>query len=404
MRILHVNKFLYRRGGAEAYMFDVAELQRQRGHEVTFWGMQHPENDPTPLSDLGPSHVELEPPPAGARERAKGLARMVWSRSARRGLDEAIGRWRPDVVHHHNIYHQLSPSILRACASHGVRTVMTLHDYKLACPSYQMLAGGEPCRACLDGSTWIEPVRKRCKGGAVGASLALAIESSLHHTFGAYDPVDVFVCPSRFLASTMLEAGIAPERIEVVSHFATEAPAVDAMSRHQRRVVTAGRLAHEKGVDVVIAAMERLPADVELVVAGDGPDRAELERLAAPLGDRITFTGRVDRAEVIRLLSSSSAAIVASRWHENQPMIVLEALGCATPVICTDLGGLPELVAGDRGRVVPHDDAAALASAIGELVDDAALARRLGEAGRAFVREEFAVDRHLDALDRLYRG
>src|SRR5689334_4592914 len=134
MRILHVNKFLYRRGGAEGYMLDVAALQRAAGHEVGLFGMDHPENDaPQPLSDTFPPFVELEPAPSGLAG-VRASARMVWSSSSARGIERAIREFRPDLVHCHNIYHQLSPSILRPVARAGIPCVMTLHDYKLACP------------------------------------------------------------------------------------------------------------------------------------------------------------------------------------------------------------------------------------------------------------------------------
>ena len=108
MRILHVNKFLHRRGGAEGYMLDLAELQRDQGHEVGFFGMDHPDNDQVSQGTPA-SYVEFDPAPAGVLARAHLVGRMIWSRSARQGMDEALDAFRPDVVHAHNIYHQLSP-------------------------------------------------------------------------------------------------------------------------------------------------------------------------------------------------------------------------------------------------------------------------------------------------------
>jgi hypothetical protein len=136
MRVLHVNKFLYRRGGAEGYMLDLAGLQRAQGDEVGFFGMQHPDNDqPQPFARWFPGYVELESAPEGVRGKAAAAARMVWSTSARRGITHVLEEFQPDVVHCHNIYHQLSPSMLEPIRKAGVPCVMTLHDYKLACPA-----------------------------------------------------------------------------------------------------------------------------------------------------------------------------------------------------------------------------------------------------------------------------
>jgi hypothetical protein len=128
VRILHVNKFLYRRGGAEGYLLDLAGLQVAAGHEVEFFGMRHPQNPAYRYEHLFPGHVELEPPPPGPA-RVAAAARMLWSPAARRGMDAVVRAFQPDVVHLHNIYHQLSPSVLRPLAELGVPAVMTLHDY-----------------------------------------------------------------------------------------------------------------------------------------------------------------------------------------------------------------------------------------------------------------------------------
>src|SRR5262245_21492724 len=113
MRILHVNKFLYRRGGAEAYMQDLAALQAAAGHDVEFFGMTHPENDRCTYERFFPSYIELEPPPPALGAKLRAAARMVWSRESQRGMAETLDAYRPDVVHLHNVYHQLSPSVLQ---------------------------------------------------------------------------------------------------------------------------------------------------------------------------------------------------------------------------------------------------------------------------------------------------
>lgn len=402
MRILHVNKYLYRRGGAEGYMLDVAALQRRAGHEVGLWGMHHPENEsPLPLSDTFASYVELEPAPGGLAGVAASL-RMVWSRDAERGIRAALERFRPDLVHCHNIYHQLSPSVLRPVRQAGVPVVMTLHDYKLACPSYQLLADGAPCEACVGHGTW-HAVAKRCKGGSLGGSTVLAVESGLHRAAGAYDAVDRLVCPSAFLAGVMRRQGIAEERLRVVSNF-TDVPPAAPRTDAGHDVVYAGRLSHEKGVEDAIRAVSRTADGTVLHVAGDGPLRASLEELArheAP--GRVVFHGRLAADELADLLRRSRALLLPARWHENQPMIVLEAFAVGLPVVVTDLGGLPELVTdGEHGLVVPAGDPAALAAAVDRLVADPDLALAMGRAGRARLEAGFGAETHLARLDEVY--
>ncbi len=402
MRILHVNKYLYRRGGAEGYMLDVASLQSAAGHEVTFFGMTHPENPPLPYAGHFPPLVELEPAPEHALDKARAIARMLYSTSSRRGMAAVLADFAPDVVHLHNIYHQLSPSILRPVHAYGAAAVMTLHDYKLACPTYQFLANGELCEDCLDGR-FRHAVRRRCKDGSGGASAVLALESRVHRSTGAYEPVRLFISPSRFLAAKMVEAGVFPARMQVLNNF-VDAAAFPAKQSPGGGVVFAGRLSAEKGVDVLIEAMARLGPEVRLEIAGEGPDRPALEALAGRLApDRITFHGRLAKEPLLALVRSAAVAVVPSRWHENQPMAVLEAFACGVPVVTTDLGGLPELVsAGVDGEVVPANEPVALGAAVAALLASPERTFAMGQAARQKAMTRFAPAEHLSTLMGLY--
>lgn len=400
MRILHVNKFLYRRGGAEAYMDDVAALQVEAGHEVEFFAMDHPENQESRFSASFPSYVELEPQPPGLLSKAKAAGRVVWSTSARRGMSEVVDAFRPDVVHLHNVYHQLSPSILRPLAERGIPAAMTLHDYKLACPTYQFLDGGVLCEACIGGD-YTQAVRRRCKGGSLTGSALAAFELWLHRTANAYGPVGRFVCPSRFMAGKMAEAGVFPDRLRWMPHF-IDAAAIAPKGRPGGPVVFAGRLSAEKGVDTLIDAVSR--AGLELRIAGDGPERDRLETLASRRAPgQVSFLGRLPKADVLELFRAASVVAVPSRWFENQPMTVLEAFACAVPVVASDLGGLSELVdPGLDGDLVPPDEPEALATTLQAIVAHPGTALAMGANARTKVESQFSPARHLAGLDAIY--
>jgi glycosyltransferase involved in cell wall biosynthesis len=402
MRILHVNKFLYRRGGAESYMLDVAALQGAAGHEVEFFGIEHPDNPPLRFAAHFPPYVKLEPPPSGVGRRLAATVRMVWSSSARRGIDEVVESFRPDVVHLHNIYHQLSPSVLRPLAERRIPAVMTLHDYKLVCPSYLLLDHGKVCNACLDGH-FVHAVTRRCKDGSLGSSAVLAFESSVHRRFQAYGSVRVLICPSRFMAAKIAQGGVYGDRLAVLSNF-MDARGVTPKGAPGGNVVYAGRLSFEKGVDVLIQSVSRLGA-VHLDIAGDGPERPALEKLAAACAPgRVSFHGRLPREHVLDLIRSAAVVAMPSRCYENQPMAILEAFACAVPVVTTDLGGLPELVAGGcYGETVPAGNVKALAVALARMLADLDRAFAMGQAARTRALEEFAPERHLTGLERLYR-
>lgn len=401
MRILHVNKFLYRRGGAESYMLDVAEMQREAGHTVEFFSMSHPDNEDARYATSFAPYMELGPPPTGAIARLRTAANIVWSPAAQRGIAAVIDDFEPDVAHLHNIYHQLSPSILRALRRRGIPTVMTLHDYKLACTTYLMLDHGTICDDCV-GHGHHHAFKRRCNNDSAIASAMSAAELAIHTRFRAYGPVDVFICPSQFMLDTMCRAGVFPDRQVHVEHFA-HIDDIAPATAPGRAVLFAGRLAIEKGVDTLIDAIALAP-DLELTILGDGPERESLTaRAEAKAPGRIRFVGRVDAATVHATMRDSAVVTIPSRWHENQPMVILEAYACGRPVVGTALGGIPELISDpDDGRLVPHEDPAALAAALQDLANDPAGAHEMGMRGRQRVIERFSPKRHLAELDRVY--
>nr|WP_232075584.1 glycosyltransferase family 4 protein [Phytohabitans suffuscus] len=141
-------------------------------------------------------------------------------------------------------------------------------------------------------------------------------------------------------------------------------------------------------------------------VAGEGPARPELERLAAESAPGLVrFHGRLAKDDLHELMRRARVAAAPSRWHENQPMAVLEAFACGLPVVTTGLGGLPELVEpGVDGAIVPAGDPAALAAALTALLADPSRAFAMGRAGRAKVERDFAPDVHLARLREVYSG
>ena len=400
MRILHVNKFLYRRGGAESYMLDLAHLQAEAGHTVEYFAMKHPDNLPSRYERHFPGNVELEPMPESLLGKVEGAGRLLFSPSSLVGMAKVVREFKPDVVHLHNIYHQLSPSILRPLASRSIPAVMTLHDYKLACPTYRFLDKGEICEACL-GGRYRQAVIRRCNRGSLAASSLNALEMRLHMSFGAYDPVQRFLCPSEFLAGKMREAGVFPDRMRHVPHFVKTA-GVEVKSQPGGGVVFAGRLSPEKGVDTLIEAAAM--AGVHLDIAGEGPQMQSLQAIAERLaGGLVTFHGRIPLPEVRELLRSGSVAALPARWYENQPLSILDAFACGVPVVGTSLGGIPELIE-DRvdGYLVPPNDPAQLADRLRAIADFSGSSYEMGLAGRKKVEERFSVERHLESIEETY--
>lgn len=383
-------------------MEDLALLQSHAGHAVEFFGMGHEDNEPRTFEADFPSQVDYDPMPSSSVKKVAATARMLWSRQAERGMRAVLDRFAPDVVHVHNIYHQLSPSVLRPLMERRIPAVMTVHDYKLVCPSYQLLDHGKICEACLGGHFHHAPLR-RCKDGSVAASLAVAVELAVHTRLGAYRPVTRFICPSRFMRDKLAAGGVFPDRLRWVPHF-VDASTVGVKEQPGAGVIAAGRLSAEKGFDTLIRAVAGLRPDARLDLAGDGPARQDLERLAADVAPgRVRFHGRLAKPELHQLMRGAAVMAVPSRWHENQPMIVLEAFACGLPVVGSDLGGIPELIEpGVDGELAPADDAPAWRAALDGILAHPDRALTMGRAARAKVELEFGAERHLAAVEQIY--
>jgi len=382
-------------------MEDLAELQVAAGHTVAYFGMAHPLNTHLEYASHYPAHIELEPPPSTVSGRVRGVARMLYSTSASRGMDAVLADFRPDVVHLHNIYHQLSPSVLRPVARRRIPAVMTLHDYKLACPTYQFLDHGKLCQACLGGH-FQHAVLRRCKDGSLGSSAVMAGELFVHTVTRAYSPVRVFICPSHFLEGRMRAAGVFPGRMAHVPHF-IETKGIPMQSSTGRGILVAGRLSPEKGVDIAIRAVGAIDG-ATLDIAGTGPEEGSLRALAESLAPgRVRFHGLVDKNDVQRLMLAAAVVVVPSRWYENQPMVVLEALARGVPVVGSALGGMPELIEpGATGDLVPANDPAALAAALRPYVADPGHGYAMRDRARAVIVTKFAPRQHLERIGAMY--
>ena len=402
MRILHVDKFASRRrGGAPAYMLDLVEWQRDRGHEVEFFASDGPTDAPGRYRHLFPPVPSFDPPPDSAVSRARAVAHMVWSRRVAGVLAEVLDDFQPSVVHLHNIYHQLSPSILGPIRRRRIRHVMTVHDYKLVCPTYRLVDGaGRHCEACVDGSVR-NVVRRSCQAGSRSQSAVLMVESGLHRLLRAYGSVDAFLCPSRYVVGLLDRAGLGGRGHHIPLGY--DMTTVPARTSPGRGIAFGGRLVAEKGVDHLIEAVALVPG-LHLTVCGDGPDRARLERVAARLlPGRHEFRGHISRDRLLAVYRASAAVAIPSVWAENQPISALDAMASGTPVVTSSTPALAELVPpGVAGLAVDPRDHAQFAAAIAALVEDVALQQRLGSVGRARVAEVHSVARHLATLERFY--
>ncbi|GJE53821.1 glycosyltransferase family 4 protein [Methylobacterium thuringiense] len=399
-RLLSINNYYYRRGGAEVVFLEQNRLFEEIGWDVVPFAMRHPRNLPSPHERHFVEEIEFGHA-YGPMTRLKHAASIIYSREARARLRDILGEARPDVAHFHNIYHHLSPSFLPVLRQAGVPVVMTVHDLKLACPAYTMLRDGKVCERCRGGRIH-NVVVNRCIKGSLPLSGLVMLETAVHRALGLYrDTVDAFAVPSRFYIDKLVEWGWPRERFVHVPNF-VDSTALRPGTTVGEGFLYVGRLSPEKGLDTLVRAAALSAQPVTIV--GTGPMEDELRALAAETGADARFLGFRTGEALHDAIRGCRAVVLPSTWYENAPISVLEAYALGRPVIGARIGGLPEMVReGETGAIVPPGDVAALAAELtrfGTLPAETLLA--MGRAGRRWVETDFSRDAYRDRLLDLY--
>ena len=402
MRILQVNKFFHPRAGAETAFLQTRDLLSAQGHDVIDFAMRHPDNFPSPYASFFAPERSYESA-RGTIERTRDAVSSVYSLRARRALARLLDAHRPDVAHLHNVYHQLTLSLVDELAARRIPIVLTLHDWKIVCPAYTLFTEGAPCRRCPSGAV-INAVRHRCVKGSTGASVLAASEAAIARRRGTYGKVQRVIAPSRFGVAVAQLAGVRSNRSEYVPNFlpdaelAGDAPTAD----YGPRLLYAGRLDETKGIRPMLAAFALVRAPASLRIAGSGELEHEV-RSAAARDSRIEYLGRLPRAQLYEELEKARVVVLPSLYEDNGPFIILEAQAKAKPMIVTDRGGPPEFVRSDEtGLVVDPTNVVSLAAAMERMALDAETAREWGRRAQARVREEHSASRHYEQLCNVY--
>ncbi len=405
MRILYCNKYNYPFSGTEVYLFELMELMRAQGHEVALFSMADPRGEPTPYDQHFVPHIDFKnfKVKSGWWQKARQAGHAVYSTEARRRMRAMIEDFRPEVAHVRNIYHHLSPSILWELKAQGVPVLYHLNDFKLLCPSYNLVAQGEACEACKGGEFW-HAMKVQCYPGR-GAQITLAAEAYVHRWLGTYGKcVDLFLAPSRFVRDKFVEHGWDGGKFEVLPHF-QEIHTVRESKSVDLPLLYFGRLSAEKGIDDLLRSMQKVP-QMRLIVAGDGPQRAELQELAVSLGlSNVEFVGHVGRAERDSLIAGSRFTVLPSHAYETLGKTILESYAEGRAVVASDMGSRRELVdQGETGLLYRTGDVNQLAAAIQSLGSRPDLAEKMGRAGWEKVRQGHTPGGHYQKLLGVYEG
>jgi glycosyltransferase involved in cell wall biosynthesis len=337
--------------------------------------------------------------------RATLPARVLWSAESRRGVAAALAGFAPDVVHVHNTFPLVTPSVLYACHDASVPVVVTVHNYKLGCASGDLFRAGRVCHECLDGSSLSALVHGCYRDSrATTAPVALGLWM---HTSAWKTLVTAYIFISAAQRDLLAPVGLPAER-SFVKHNFVPAPEQRVTAATEHLVAFVGRLDAAKGAPFLMRAWDafrvrRPRSPLRLVVAGGGDLSGIVSRWATG-HPTVTVAGHVSRSEVSNILARSRAVVVPSQWEETFGMVAVEAMAAGTAPIASAHGAFPELVTpGSDGALFAPTDLDALVDILANVDDNPQRWDEYGRQGRQTYRNRFSQAVSVDRLLEIYR-
>lgn len=332
-----------------------------------------------------------------------GAAATAWNPFPARAIRQDIARFDPDIVHAHNTFPQISPSIFRAIEGRAGR-VITLHNYRLVCPAGIPMREGEVCTQCIDQRSAMPSLRYGCYRDSRAATLPLAANVMLHRALGTWrGHVDAFIVFTEFQREMMVKSGLPRALVHLKPNFFPGDPATIPFADRPEQVLFLGRLTQEKGVHTLIEAWRQWgEAAPRLRVAGDGALRRALEQRASGLP--IDFLGQLEPDAAVREIAQARLVVVPSEWFEGFPMVLQEAFALGTPAAVSDIGPLPSLIGhGAMGTTFEPKNPASLRRAVEQLWrDQTGLAAKALASRRAF-EELYTEAANFERLMEIYQ-
>lgn len=386
MRILLIHNFYRWRGGEDEFVERVYGMLQAHGHIVELFSARSDEIE----------HYALP-------QRLKIAVESFYSFTSARRLSQIVREFRPDVIHVHNVFPVLSPSVYWIACQKHIPLVQSVHNFRFICPNGFAFIQGEVCFRCQVSRHTLYAICFRCLNGDLNQSVLYAAVIGIHRYLKTFGGLTGHLIPVNQMLAEILHHELPSARITLLPNY-IETARYQPRDNFRPSFVYLGRLSEEKGVRTLIQAM-RYTEEFTLEVVGTGTLMAELKHDADSLAPgRVIFHGFVGGEARFDLLKSATALIMPSLSHDSWPMAVLEAMALGVPVIASRRGGLPDLVQdGETGLLFETGQPKQLAMAMQKLAESPSLVKQMGIAARHRAETEFDVGVYYQKLMNIYR-
>jgi len=385
MKVAIIHNSYRQPGGEDVVVAEETRLLEDHGHKVVSYRRSNHELDGMSKGQLL-IHVKD----------------VVYSGDSKGEIKNLIRNERPDMVHVHNTFLMISPSVYEACKDEGVPVVQTLHNFRLLCPGGTFYRSGVVCEECIGGKFW-NGICHGCYRNSRSMTSVVALMLKFHQLRGTWsNSVDKYVALSEFARSKFVLGGLPPDKVQVKPNFIGIDPG--AKTQPGEFALYVGRLVPEKGVEVLLAAWKKLSKAPPLMIIGDGPSKDGLQsQIETEHIPNVQLMAWKPRELVLDAIKKAAVLILPSTWYEGFPMTIVEAFACGTPVICSRLGAMQEIVVDEcTGLHFTPGDARDLAEKVDSLFGDSKRLSAMSRAARSKFEELYTAEKNYSQLMSIY--
>jgi|TARA_B100000959_G_scaffold151852_1_gene159203 glycosyltransferase involved in cell wall biosynthesis len=377
MRILFVHNYYQQSGGEDQVFLAEQDLMKNHGLDVHQYVVHN-----YTLQTI--------------QSRIKTALNLVYSKESKISFSNYLAEINPDIVHCHNFFPLLTPSIFDACKDMNIPSVLTLHNYRLICPSAMLMRNGKPWEFSINHNPlWTIPLKIYRNSYFGTASLAWMI--NYHKNKDTWkNKIDRIIILTQFAKKKFIEAGFSAKNLVVKPNFIPD-PITSPVEK-KPFCLFVGRLSPEKGIKFLLDSWQSI--DYKLKIIGDGP----LKNHVLTAGENVDYLGSFPNEKVKVYLQEAQFLVFPSTWYEGFPMVLVEALACGTPALVTNIGSMKEIIDDEtNGLHFQFNDSTSFINQVNRMIKNKQFCSDLGQSAREKYLKNYTPEINYGQLLGIYQ-